>query len=137
MLLNRLSHWAVTMLAAAGLALFAAASPAAAQYDEEVQEEIREGDFEDLEYEPGEGLHEEEWYDPSDWFDVSPGISYENDGYYGDSYWYDDDYYSDDYYDYDEYGYDDDYFYDRRSWYDEDYYTNDWWDGRDFYEWYD
>lgn len=82
MFTSRLSHWAAALLAAAGLTMFlafAAPTPAAAQYyDEDVQEEIREGDYEDLEYEPGEGLHEEEWYDPSDWFDVSPGISYED-----------------------------------------------------------
>lgn len=38
------------------------------------------------EYEPGEGLHQEEWYDPSDWFDTGTGIDYEgewDDYYYG------------------------------------------------------
>jgi hypothetical protein len=31
------------------------------------------------EYEPDEGLHQEEWYDPSDWFDNEPGVDYETD----------------------------------------------------------
>lgn len=38
------------------------------------------------EYEPGEGLHQEEWYDPGDWFDTGEGIDYEEDWekyYYG------------------------------------------------------
>ena len=33
----------------------------------------------EYEYEPDEGLHQEEWYDPSDWFDDTPGIDYEED----------------------------------------------------------
>lgn len=40
----------------------------------------RAQDLDDYEYEPGEGLHEEEWYDPSDWFDEEgEGIDYEAD----------------------------------------------------------
>ena len=33
----------------------------------------------EYEYEPDEGLHQEEWYDPSDWFDTTPGVDYEQD----------------------------------------------------------
>ncbi len=49
------------------------------------------------EYEPGEGVHEEEWYDPSDWFDNDEAIDYENDWYdytynYPETYTYDYDY---------------------------------------------
>lgn len=51
---------------------------------------------EDIEWEPGEGYHEEEWYDPSDWFNDDGQVDYEYDGfdYYDgawDGYtWYDD-----------------------------------------------
>lgn len=49
-------------------------------------------DESEYEYEYYEGLHEEEWYDPSDWFDdPSEDISYETDWYdytYGYD-WYD------------------------------------------------
>ena len=59
-------------------------------------------DLDDYEYEADEGLHEQEWYDPSDWFDVEDGIDYESD-------WWDartsDPY---DPYDYDRYDRDDD-----------------------------
>lgn len=100
----------------------------------------------EYEWEEGEGYHEEEWYDPSDWFDVpGEGISYENGwtdyGYY-------DDYYYDDYYDY---GYDTGYdyyddtwtngeYYNGDDWFDTgyDYYTDDWYDYDDsFTDWYD
>lgn len=48
----------------------------------------------EYEYEPGEGLHREEWYDPSDWFDTSPGTDYEADWWdYSSTY---DDYWNDD-----------------------------------------
>lgn len=33
----------------------------------------------EYEYEPGEGLHQEEWYDPSDWVDTTEGVDYEDD----------------------------------------------------------
>ncbi|MFO7965329.1 MAG: hypothetical protein R6U50_15500 [Desulfobacterales bacterium] len=47
-------------------------------------------DLSEYEYEEGEGLHREEWYDPGDWFDdEGEGISYEKD-WYGYSYTYDD-----------------------------------------------
>jgi hypothetical protein len=96
------------------------------------------------EWDPTRGYHEEEWYDPSDWFDDDTGIDYEDD-YYG-TYWddwrydytgYDYDPYDADVYDgtyvdeYDDYGYDDyDYGY--------DYYTGDWYDDEpDFDNWYE
>lgn len=65
------------------------------RYDTEVESE-------QYEYEPGEGYHEQEWYDPSDWFEIGRDFDYEDDdyvgGYYGDGY-YDDDWYYD-YYSY-------------------------------------
>ena len=95
----------------------------------------------DYEYEPGEGLHEEEWYDPSDWFDVDDDIDYEYDWYdytynYPYVYDYDDDYgYWDPYEDEWEYG-DDDFVWDDDWEY--DYYTEEWWeDEPDFDVWYD
>lgn len=65
--------------------------------------------YDDIEWEAGEGYHEEEWYDPSDWFDLDEGVEYEYD--FGDTYGYvndtDDWYYDyyDDSYVYDDYGY--------------------------------
>lgn len=57
-------------------ALSIAISPAAVLADE------------DYEWEAGEGYHEEEWYDPTDWFNEDNQISYEYDyPYYNDSYW--------------------------------------------------
>lgn len=50
-------------------ALLALATPVLAQ------------DLDDYEYEPGEGLHHQEWYDPGDWFDLENGIDYEGDGW--------------------------------------------------------
>lgn len=62
------------------------------------------------EWEPGEGYHEEEWYDPSDWFDADSSVDYEDDynwgygdgtnltGYDYDHYYdYIDDYYEENY----------------------------------------
>ncbi len=52
---------------------------------------------EDMEYEPGEGLHEEEWYDPTDWWDDDfdgrrgPTVDYEYDDWDTDYDWEDDD----------------------------------------------
>lgn len=71
-------------------------------------------DWGDYEYETDQGLHEEEWYDPSDWFDTDTGVDYEldYDPYYTDYDYYDpyDPYYgyntSYDRYDYDPYRYD-------------------------------
>jgi hypothetical protein len=97
----------------------AVAAPTQAQYD-----------YDAMEWEPGTGYHEEEWYDPGDWFDDDyyRGVDYEETGWGwmdGDAY-YDDDYV---YYD-DAYLYDDDY----ADW---DYYTDeddtadyDYWDSR-------
>jgi len=82
-------------VAAATAALGLMAAPAPAQHD--------------YEYEADEGWHEEEWYDPSDWFDDEPYDSYMDqtmDYEYSDTaydaYW---DGYFDGYYD-DVYGYD-------------------------------
>jgi hypothetical protein len=97
---------------------------------------------EEYEWNPREGLHEEEWYDPGDWFDYdTPGVDYDYDWwnypYYGydyDTYYdpydydydYDDDFYEpytydydyDNYFDdygYETYGFSDDYTWDRNS----------------------
>lgn len=60
--------------------------------------------LDDYEYEADEGLHEEEWYDPSDWFESdNDGIDYEYDY---DPYYTDYDYYGESGYDYDPYRYD-------------------------------
>lgn len=60
-----------------------------------------EVEAEQYEYEPGEGYHEQEWYDPSDWFETGRDVDYEYDRYEYDR--YDDygtyDYYTDDWYD--------------------------------------
>lgn len=96
--------WTALLIALA-LAVGMTAVPATAQYQENGA---------DYEWEPDEGLHEEEWYDPSDWWDGEAGVEYEYD------------YYTDDWYDY-EYGYED-------EWYDEEYgyqgdeYDTDWWE---------
>lgn len=37
--------------------------------------------YEDLEWDPQQGYHQEEWYDPSDWFNDDDQISYEYDMY--------------------------------------------------------
>lgn len=89
--------------------------------------DVFEEDLSDIEWEPGQGYHQEEWYDPSDWFDTDEGIEYEdlddvgiertpsgyNYGYYG----YD--------YDYD--------FYDADDWVQQNWFTDDAW----FNDWYD
>lgn len=68
-----------------------------ADFGDDWRDEYYTGEYDELEYEPGEGLHEEEWYDPSDWFDTNTGISYEDmDEYEG---VYDDGTYEDRYYD--------------------------------------
>ena len=73
---------------------------------------------EGYEWEAGEGYHEEEWYDPSDWFDDDSTVDYEDDTY---DYGYYDDYYSPYYgwgyggYGYDYYDYDYDYAYDNNA----------------------
>jgi hypothetical protein len=82
-------------------------------------------EWSEWEYEPGEGLHREEWYDPSDWFDrPGEGISYEAD-------WWDYSYRYNDpsgYYGYYEpYGYG---YVDR----DYNYYTNEWYDDRELFD---
>jgi hypothetical protein len=104
-------------------------------------------DRSEYEYEEHEGLHQEEWYDPSDWFDYDwrGGVDYESDWYdytYGqydiyDDYAYDGEYYGDDirgYYDDDfyedndfddEFGFDEDYEY--------DYYSDEWYKDDDLF----
>ncbi|GAA5483871.1 hypothetical protein [Haloferula sargassicola] len=44
---------------------------------------------EEYEYEADEGYHEEEWYDPGDWFNEDDQISYESDRYDSDNDWSD------------------------------------------------
>jgi hypothetical protein len=57
-------------------------------------------DREQYEWEPGEGYHEQEWYDPSDWFSFGSDTDYESDNWFSGGY-LDDGYYDDDwYYDY-------------------------------------
>jgi len=95
------------LLAAAGMAVSAPA--------------LQAQDREHYEWEPGTGSHEEEWYDPSDWFDDDSGfrgVDYEEygPGQYDPG---DYDYYNDDYYEYDEddyYAYEDDYYDDDYEW---------------------
>lgn len=59
---------------------------------------------EEYEWDSTWGLHEEEWYDPSDWFNEDDKVDYEDDGYddsyYSDPYWSSYDYYGDYGYDY-------------------------------------
>ncbi len=63
---------------------------------------------EEMEWDPTWGLHEEEWYDPSDWFNEDESVNYEDygydDTYYTDTYWNSNDYYTD--YRYNSDGYD-------------------------------
>lgn len=73
-------------------------------------------DWGDYEYESDEGLHEEEWYDPSDWFDSDEGVDFEDDD------WYDTEWYGED--QEDDYTIDDETFDD---WYAADYYRADDW----------
>ncbi len=83
-------------------------------------------DWSEWEYEAGEGLHQEEWYDPTDWFDTAgEGISYETD-WYDYSYGYNEPYGSYGYYDYDYYEPYSYYGYYEPYDYDYSYYTNDW-----------
>lgn len=92
--------------------------------------------IDEWEYEPGEGLHKEEWYDPGDWFTDSgeEGIHYETDDWGYD-------------YNYPHTNYDDDrdygWYYDRAEndwdygWHYE-YYTDDWYDDDGVFDtWYD
>jgi len=81
-------------LAAAGTLAFAFAIPHAVADDE-------------YEWDPTWGLHEEEWYDPSDWFNEDNKIDYEDYAYddssYTDNYWNGYNYYGDYGYDYTNY----------------------------------
>lgn len=64
-----------------------------------------------FEWETGEGIHEEEWYDPTDWFNDDSGtVDYEYDSYdIYDPYTYDSTNYDTDYHDEWDYNYDYDY----------------------------
>lgn len=115
------------------------------------------------EYEADEGIHQEEWYDPGDWFDTDDAVDYETDWYdytYNYPYDYDYDY---DYYDYgrgyygddefteygegdfNDYGYNEAYEENYDTFYEDDefgwnydYYSDDWYDDEGaFEEWYD
>lgn len=117
-------RWFVVMVALAAMAFVIQPVSAMAQ---------------DYEWEPDEGLHEEEWYDPSDWFDIDDDIDFEYD-------WYDYTYNYPYVYDYDyDYGYwapyeDEWEYYDDgiKYEYEYDYYTGDWYlDEVEFDEWYD
>lgn len=121
----RWSAWAAALAAPLLLGLPGAVR---AQDDQGVE-------WEDYEYEPGEGLHEEEWYDPSDWFDFDEGVEYEQDdwSYYdydwgGYDTWYDgyDEGWYDDGYVYDDTWYDDEYWYEDEDWYDPYVYDDLW-----------
>ncbi len=92
-----------------------------------------------MEWEPDEGFHEEEWYDPSDWFDddfdgiSGPDTDYEYDNNYGwtdNGYDYDGEYYAT----YNNQEYDSDWWYDAdRSIYNHGYYDG-YSDGYDSYD---
>lgn len=76
------------LLLLAGLNLAFAPATAHAQNESELEAaRYYDEELDDIEWEAGEGYHEEEWYDPSDWFDADEGTEYEYDGWYG----YDDD----------------------------------------------
>ena len=102
------TFWKLAAAAALGLAL---AAPAAAD----------ETNVTDFEYEPGEGVHQQEWYDPDDWFDEDADHAIDrerDDGPFEEDY---------DVYEYDEYQYDP-----------YDYYTDDWLDTPGVFDgWYD
>ena len=110
-LITGTSKLPLTMAIAMVTAVFAmSASPAHAQFDYYESDDVYEdGIFEDnnnyygdgnygddwyydyydgeeYEYESGEGLHQEEWYDPSDWFDNDQGVDYERDDWGFDNY---------------------------------------------------
>ena len=102
---------------AAALMITLIAAPAAAQpYDDDGSVD------EEYEYEPGEGIHEEEWYDPSDWFNDDGRIDYENDtygygsGFYDGLYGYYGPYGATYYEDFGDYGGDLHFAYTQRSW---------------------
>ncbi len=122
-------HWARGIASIAALAVcFAMAGPAVVSAV-------------DYEYEPDEGVHMEEWYDPSDWFNSDEVIDYETDWWdytynYPTVYSYDYDYdypyegyYGDDVTPYGEWEY---------GWH-YDYYTDTWYEDDDdvFIRWYE
>ncbi len=89
----------------------------------------QDGIADDYEWDPTYGYHEEEWYDPSDWFDADTGVEYEDyeDNYYGN-------YYDDDYTGVGEY---EEEWYEDNDWYGDNFYTSDWYDNEpEFDDWY-
>ena len=65
--------------------------------------DLADEEMDDVEWDRQWGYHEEEWYDPSDWFDADAGVEYEDDAAWGSSYT---DYGYGDYYDgEDQFGY--------------------------------
>ncbi len=146
---------------AAAMALLFAAPVAMAQNNNQ-DNSWGEPESGEWEYEADEGLHHEEWYDPTDWWDQERGVSYERDwwdydyddydyGYndYGNDDWYDNNdrwYNGDTWYGadvgygynglgYDDYGYG--YDYDQGDGWEYSYYTDDWADESGFDDWYD
>jgi hypothetical protein len=106
------------LVAAAGLAMGLGAV-AQAQYDDDQYAEH-------YEWEPGTGVHEEEWYDPTDWWDDDYGeryIDYEETGYDNYDYdnGYDDDRYGEHYENEPGYGVHEEEWYDPTDWWDDDY----------------
>lgn len=94
-------------------------------YNEAYDTDLMDEEISDIEWQPGEGYHEEEWYDPSDWFDGDAGVEYEDYGDYG----YDAGVGYDYGYDYDYgYGYDAGVGYDYYD-YGYDWYADDWDEG--------
>ena len=94
------SHAQQFLAIAASLLLVAAAVPRAAAQDNDTE----------YEWDPTWGLHEEEWYDPSDWFNDDGKIDIEDVGtygydntYYGGPFWTDRGYYGTYGYDYNDY----------------------------------
>lgn len=77
------------------------------EYEYDDNGRLEDINSQEYEWEPGTGYHEEEWWDPSDWFDTSPGVDYEETGYYGSWFGDNDDY---DYDGYSAYGFDDTYY---------------------------
>lgn len=108
-----------TSLGLAGLLVTAAGAAAANAQD-----------WSDWEWEADEGYHEQEWYDPSDWFDADRGgVDYEYDDYDYDAYYDEDDWF------YGDGGFDDDWYEEDDAWWDEGY-EDDYGFGYDEYGWY-
>jgi hypothetical protein len=117
-------HLSAVLSAFAAVALMVTPMSAAGQ----------QGMQDQYEYEYDQGLHEEEWYDPSDWFSTKQDIDYEQDWYENTYQYYDEDfepgyrgYYEGE--EFEAFEEDD---------YDFDYYTDTWFEEDDeFDEWYE